>query len=121
VTPDGHDEPAQPIDQAQWKAINSRLAALGVIGRGAEAGERRLRVLSHMLGRPVTRGGALTVADAQLILDTLAGSNAKDVIDDALRETGSTPVEDPPAVGEPYYDPTKTAAAVDPWATGAGS
>lgn len=59
------------IDQPQWDAINARFRELGVNGPGSRAA--RLRIIQGLIDRQVEQGRELTVAEAQLVLDNLAG------------------------------------------------
>lgn len=74
VAPDGRDEPAQPIDEAQWRKINARFVQLGgrVNGPGQQAA--RLYVIGRIVDRVIEKGSDLTVAEGDLVLSTLQGT-----------------------------------------------
>ena len=71
----GDPEPAKPVDvEKLWRQINARFVELGVTGTGQSA--RRLTVISEIVERPIARGSDLTAAEAQSVLDNLAGDTA---------------------------------------------
>lgn len=86
------------LDERQWRAINARFVELEVIGDGQKA--NRLRVISAIVGRPVERGGDLTAAEGQLVLDNLAGNSGFTVVGQAL-SGGSTSAAQPDPAGPP--------------------
>jgi hypothetical protein len=67
----GAEPDTAPIDESAWRRINARFVDLGVTGPGQTA--QRLAVIGDVVGREVKRGGELTAAEAQLVLDNLAG------------------------------------------------
>ena len=76
-------EPAEDtLDEGQWRAINAEFVALDVRGPGQT--EKRLKVLSALLARPITRGTDLTRDEGVTVLDTLRGSGIE-IISDILK------------------------------------
>jgi hypothetical protein len=122
--PDGPAEPA-PSDEAQWRRINARFVELGVTGLGRD--KKRLAVISEIVGRPVERGGELTAAEAQLVLDNLAGPAGADIVHVVLyrdlvdepvvngaQDSGAEVVDDlEPGPGEGR--PAALEGVADPW------
>jgi hypothetical protein len=103
----------QPLDPGQWRRINARFVELEVVGEGQTA--HRLRVISHIVGREISRGGELSADEGQLVLDKLAGESGPRVLDAAF---GRTPASEPiPAAPDgddllgdgDDYDPTTEA------------
>ena len=80
-----------PIDPKQWTTINGLFKALDVVGDGSTA--LRLRVLSELTGRDITRGSDLTYGQAKLIIDMLTGDGQSviyDILNPAATEEMST-------------------------------
>lgn len=75
------DTPPEPITEAQWRRINDTFAELGVTGAGQK--EARLKVLTALVGAPITQGRDLYSADAVLVLDNLTRA----VVDEVLAGT----------------------------------
>lgn len=75
------DTPPEPITEAQWRRINDTFAELGVTGGGQK--EARLKVLTALVGAPITQGRDLTSTDAVLVLDNLSRA----VVDEVLAGT----------------------------------
>lgn len=95
-----------PIDPKQWTQINSLFKALDVVGDGSTA--LRLRVLSELTGRDITRGSDLTYGQAKLIIDMLTGDGQSviyDILNPAATEEMSTADADHGATLD-QYDPT---------------
>lgn len=116
------------IDAKQWTAINARFVELRDGGIGAVGGPgaqaNRLAVINHITGRPVAKGSELTRGEAQLVLDTLAGSAGERLTRAVL---APEPIEQ--ASGHPTYedgaqdadnaaqaDTPDPADGTDPWA-----
>ncbi|HTY35394.1 hypothetical protein [Mycobacterium sp.] len=87
----------QPLDPAQWRKINARFVELEVVGEGQQAA--RLRVIRHIVGRPISRGGELTADEGQLVLDNLAGDAGYVVLGQALDRPGTSHSAEVPAAG----------------------
>lgn len=94
VQPPPPAEPSPPIEQTDWRRLMARFNELGVNGAGRDA--RRLQVMSEIVGRPITRGGELTVAEAALILDNLAGEAGARTVAAALGEDRPAQAESDP-------------------------
>jgi len=109
------DEPAaapapaaapQPMAEGTWRKINARFVELEVVGEGQQA--TRLRVISHIVGRTVTRGGELTADEGQLVVENLTGDAGYRVLEQAL-DRG--PAEQPAPA--PALAPAVEAGVVD--------
>ena len=79
------DDPEGPISEKQWSDVNASFVRLGVTGPGQK--EKRLRVISYVVSRTITRGGELTAEEGQLVLDNLAGDVGRRVVEQALAST----------------------------------
>lgn len=92
----GEDDSAERmLGERQWDAINRRFVELEVVGDGQKAA--RLTVISRIVDRPIARGGELTAAEGQMVLDNLAGNLGFEVVGQALGT---------PAAAEPVTDDT---------------
>lgn len=78
----GEESAPAPLDQRQWDAINRQFVQLEVVGDGQKAS--RLAVISYIVGRPIARGGELTAAEGQLVLDNLAGDTGHRIVGHVL-------------------------------------
>lgn len=79
------DQPAHepwPISDQQWRKINARFVELGVTGPGRDL--KRLAVISEIVGRLIERGGQLSAAEADLVLDNLAGMSGAELVTGVL-------------------------------------
>jgi hypothetical protein len=86
-------EPSPPIEQTDWRRLMARFNELGVNGLGRDV--RRLKVMSHIVGRDIAKGSELSKDEAQLILDNLAGAagvrlvaEVEDIVDPAVVNRG---------------------------------
>jgi hypothetical protein len=78
----------QPIDERQWRAINERFREMGVNGTGQA--RARLVILWAIVDRPeLAKGSDLTAAEAQLVLDNLAGDAGIKLVVDVLTKDGA--------------------------------
>jgi hypothetical protein len=98
-------EPSPPIEQTDWRRLMARFNELGVNGLGRDV--RRLKVMSHIIGRDIAKGSELSKADAQMILDNLVGPNAADILATALDPDPDSERR----VGDQDSDPDEPAAA----------
>ena len=111
-TPQGPAEDG-PIDQRQWRAINAafvRINSHGVTGPGQD--KTRLAVLTALLGRTITRGGDLTRAEAQTVLDTLTangGAAVAEILTPARGHLEQATDQQPADDDQDVYDPTTEA------------
>lgn len=98
------DTPPEPITEAQWRRINDTFAELGVTGAGQK--EARLKVLTALVGAPITQGRDLYSADAVLVLDNLTRA----VVDEVLAGTRWAGVPSGEAAADP--DPADIEAQI---------
>jgi len=71
-----------PMAEGTWRKINARFVELEVVGEGQQA--TRLRVIGHIVGRPIAKGSDLTADEGQLVLDNLVGDAGYEVLGQAL-------------------------------------
>lgn len=96
-----------PITTAAWTRINAALVGLGVTGPGRAA--RCMAIIERIVGRPLTRGSDLTVAEGEEVQRVLSADGADALIAAILDADQPQPqpvaeavaeavvVEDPPA------------------------
>lgn len=112
--PGGPDDP-RPIDEATWRKINARFVDLGVKGQGQA--EQRLRVIGEVLGRTVAQGRDLNAAEAQLVLDNLAGEAGVRLVNAALGAPGEVTASEAEDALDHHAqaDVERRDPAPDPW------
>jgi hypothetical protein len=72
----------EPLAESQWRRINARFVELEVVGEGQTA--TRQKIISHVIGHPLSHWREMTAAEGQLVLDNLAGDAGYEVMDQAL-------------------------------------
>jgi hypothetical protein len=103
--PEPEPQPSPPIEQTDWRRLMARFNELGVNGVGRDA--RRLQVMSAIVDREITRGSELTKAEAQVILDNLAGAAGERLVEGVLYEPApeqAAAPSGPPLPGEDDQD-----------------
>lgn len=90
----------EPLTERTWRAIGETFVALGVTGPGQK--ERRLDILTRILGRPVSGRADVSESDGVVVVDTLRGLDDDGRV--RLLGTGG-PVEQPAPVEQVEQDP----------------
>jgi hypothetical protein len=93
-----------PATTAQLDRIRDRFAEIGLGGRAAAARTGRMRVVSHIVDRPIEDPRALTADEAAMVLDNLTGEAARGLVDQILRT---------PEQAQPATDPAPTTTPAD--------